>query len=272
MAITQFGNNNVRATSINLSTDTINNILIANLGSGANASSITFFRGDGVWVVPSSNSIGNSPPRNVKQGGTVTNAGALSVTAIFNSSTATTAGTASLLQVTDGEYIRYATAATVNNFAGWNTTGTLRLTQLQWQPILTVVMRTDTSITNARYWAGWFSADPTITESPLNSMGFCYSTAVDGTIFWRTYTSNATLTTRTVTTLSVAPSTRYVLQVDATNQASIKFYINNVLVNTHTTTIPVNTTPLDYYCRVTTLTATITAISISKIHYEHQNV
>lgn len=121
-----------------------------------------------------------------------------------------------------------------------------------WFPHFECRIKTHTNITSNQYWAGFMSADTAGTADPntLHVAAFRYSTDVDGTLFWRTYTAGgAAASTATATGTAIATDTQYVLRVEM-DSGEVRFYIDNVLVDTSTTNLPGAATMLGYGIRV----------------------
>lgn len=147
-----------------------------------------------------------------------------------------------------GHYRAIACSATVGGL-GRLTSATYDEIQTRWRPRGWFTIRTtdtSTELNDVRIWCGFASADPSGSSTPAITLAaFRYATDVDGTAFWRCVTDNGTGSPAvTVTTTAVAVSTRYRMLIDARDSTSIKFYINDTLVATHTTTLPVNTTDM----------------------------
>ena len=78
-----------------------------------------------------------------------------------------------------------------------------------------------------------------------------------------------TFTTNTTTT-AIAANTEYKLYINcATATNDCKFYINDVLVATHTTNLPTATQGLGYGNRVTTLTTVAKNLKTEAIYIRH---
>lgn len=169
-----------------------------------------------------------------------------------------TVGTASLVDVATGEgqFIQYLSGAVSGNQGGFDTL--FNRTQFDRRPIIDIAMRTAASILVQRTWSGAFSADPMASDTPaVHLMAFRYSPATDGTAFWRCVTdSGSGVPTVTVTTVAVTTTTsyRFRIVVDGAG-ANVRFYINGILVATHTTTLPGATTDLGYVHKVQTIEA-----------------
>jgi hypothetical protein len=128
-------------------------------------------------------------------------------------------------------------------------------------------------VTNSRYWVGLFSASPVASGVPnIHAVAFRYDTGVDGTAFWRTVSIAGTGASANVTTTSVAVAinTAYKLRIRVVTTSKVEFYINNVLVATHTTTLPTSSTLLGYGCQVTTLTTGPHNIRVSRISLQQK--
>lgn len=179
-------------------------------------------------------------------------------------------GTETVVTDSTGTYINEATTTLVNAIAGWSS-ATLTHTQTQFDPIFTMTIKTggaSTDIQACRIWCGLFSATPETSDDPaIHGAGFRYSTAVDGTAFWRTWTNDGSGTgTVTTTTTAIAADTRYILKLVLT-ASSAKFYIDGALVATHTTDLPSSTQGLNYFLMITNTTAgTARNLRIQKVH------
>lgn len=120
--------------------------------------------------------------------------------------------------------------------------GNYSCTRRDWKPIFETLVKTYSDLTNSRIWAGLFSATPFGSATPsIHLAAFRYDTGADGTAFWRCVTDNGSGSpTVTTTSIAIAVSTKYSLRIEC-GASDIKFYINDVLAATHTTTLPTST-------------------------------
>lgn len=202
------------------------------------------------------------------------NGGAATVSAIGLVAPTLTA-TASSADDATGPWLNSATSITSGNPSGLVST-TFTVLRRDWQPEYMTRIKTDASaITTIRYWMGMFSASPDAIArgtGTIHLAAFSYDTGVDGTAFWRTSTSAgvANTFTTTTTTTAIAANTEYKLYINcSTASTDCKFYINDVLVATHTTNLPTITQTLGYGNRVITLTTAARNLKTSSIYLRH---
>jgi collagen triple helix repeat protein len=142
---------------------------------------------------------------------------------------------------TDGSfaYIDFQTAATTGSNAGELGEATPSHVTLGESPIISFSTKTGTDISSQRIWCTASDVGVMASDDPAaaNLMGFRYST-VAGDTKWQACTKDAVTLNAQDSGVTVATSTRYVFKIDATNQTSIKFFINGTLVATSTTHLP----------------------------------
>ncbi len=161
-----------------------------------------------------------------------------------------------LLEDATGVYADYQTGAVLNADALISTGGGITLTRRDYEPTFVVVCKTGAAITTTRHWIGMFSAAPFGGATPaVHYAAFRYDTGADGTAFWRCVTDSGTgAPTVTVTVAAVTVDTRYRFTIALTS-SSAYFYINGLLVATHTATLPGAATNLGIWSGVRTLAA-----------------
>lgn len=195
------------------------------------------------------------------------NAGATTLATIGFAAASTKTGTITTADDANGIFQKHRTTSVSGNSAGWLSAFTL--TKTDWKPEFNAYVQLDTgAVTNSRYWVGLFSATPVASGVPnIHALAFRYDTGVDGTAFWRTVSIAGTGASAnvTTTTVAVAINTAYKLRIVVNTTSKVSFYINNVLVAVHTTTLPTSSTLLGYGCQVTTLTAGPHNIRVSRI-------
>ncbi|MCR4294041.1 MAG: hypothetical protein NUW21_00795, partial [Elusimicrobia bacterium] len=191
--------------------------------------------------------------------------------AVGGAPTHTLTGTASNISDSTGAYVQLSADT---NLAGIDI-ATTECLKTEIDPIVTFVVKTGAvlPIATERLWIGFSDASLTGTDSPTGAhvMAFRYAPTADTTAFWRTVTNDvgADTGTTTVTATAIAVSTRYTLTIDATDSAAIKFYINDVVVATHTTNLPTATVALGCECFVDDVAGASTKeLLVSKINYE----
>lgn len=239
---------------------------VANLGSGS-ASSSTYLRGDGTWSTVSASPTPTVYSKRIMQ--VLKNQGAASVANVGFLAAPTLTATASNADDSDGVWLNHATTAVSGNASGV-ISAAFTIVRTDWAVEYITVIKTDASaITSNRIWVGLFSANPDANARTgnIHLAAFSYDTGIDGTAFWRTCTSNgAGGWTTNATTQSIVANTKYTMRiVTNTTGTSIAFYINDVLVNTHTTTLPTSTQLLGYGNRITTLTTAIRNLKWGRI-------
>lgn len=179
-------------------------------------------------------------------------------------------GTATSLVNSSGAYVKYAGAASASSNAGWQLENGTAKTQYQllprfWAKIFTGAAAGD--IQNVRIWVGLGAYDLRASDTNLaNVAAFRYCTATDGTAFWRCVTSdNSSAATVTTTTVPIATSTQYTLHIDCRDPATYYFWINGVLVATHTTNLPSQTTSVYGYCTSQTTASAAHDFGIARV-------
>lgn len=184
---------------------------------------------------------------------------------LFGMTTNTLNGTASQVIDTAGRWNNYASAASTNSDAGIN--GTAAGVARDFAPFGVFVMKTGPVITVQRTWVGFMGGTPVTSDDPSSTrnMAFRFSTAA-GDATWKCYTSDGSTSTVTNSGITVVADTKYILAIDATNPANVKFYINGALVATNTTTLPTSSTGMGPQCVTRTLENVAKSIRFSKYH------
>ena len=193
------------------------------------------------------------------------------VTAYGGAPTHTLSGTASNVSDSTGHYVQLS----VDTATGGINIEATECTKTENGPIFTAVIKTGAvlPIATERLWVGLGSASLAAADSPsgLHVAAFRYAPTTDTTAFWRAVTNDggADAGTTTTSTVAIAVSTRYRLTIDATNSASITFYVDGALIATHATNVPTATQALGTACHVTDVAAGDTKeLLISSIRYE----
>lgn len=126
-----------------------------------------------------------------------------------------------------------------------------------WLPTWSVPVRTPLAATNVRHWIGLGTQSLNAQASPttIAIAAFYYDTGVHGTAFWRTYTCNAAAATSTTTSVAYAANTEAMYRIE-TDGTVYNFYIDDVRVAQHTTTLPGSSTNMGFFATLTNLLTT----------------
>lgn len=166
-----------------------------------------------------------------------------------------------------GEFLLLRTGAVAGQDGGLVSV-TFDQTQRSLAPVYDLAMKTGPDITSVRFWMGLFSADPMGSSDPaIHGAGFRYDTGVDGTAFWRAWTSNGVGPgTVTVTDFPVTTdASRRFKVVGNRARTNFTFYIDGVLKATHTTTLPGDGTDLGHVEQVRALAAADRVFGFSRV-------
>jgi hypothetical protein len=200
------------------------------------------------------------------------NAGATTLSTIGFAAASTKTGTITSTDDANGIFQKHRTTSASGNSAGWLSAFTL--TRTDWLPEFNAYVQLDTGgVANSRYWVGLFSNTPVASGTPnIHALAFRYDTGPDGTAFWRTVSIAGTGASANVVTTSVAVAinTPYRLRIVVNTTSKVSFYINDVLVSVHTSTLPTSSTLLGYGCQVTTLTTAPHNIRVSRISIQQK--
>ncbi len=177
-----------------------------------------------------------------------------------------TSGTAATNQKNArGEWLRISTTTTNNNAA--SLVRAFTNTQLQAGPVFFTTVEIPT-ITSVRVQIGLFSAALVAgdSEATISTLHFRFTAGTDTN--WAAFSSNGTTqtaaTTTNLTQVAVAANTKYILCIDARDNANVRFYVNGTLVAIATATLPAAATGLGVIQSVTTLTTAQRDLHISE--------
>ena len=195
--------------------------------------------------------------------------GANAFTQVGNPQTYSGAGSTANAADADGEYLAFTTSTSAGD-AQKRIASVLTTTRRDRSPEIVCHMKTGASIANVRVWAGFFNSDPTLTATPAAAhAGFRYDTTADGTAFWRTSTHDGATQEVQTTTVAIAANTKYRLRIEF-GVSDVKFYVDDVLVATHSTNIPGSTTALGEAWTFVNLSAASRSAKLSRLWMRHQ--
>lgn len=144
--------------------------------------------------------------------------------------------------VNGGDYIKYASSATINSVAGWASTVVGSYLKDRYRQ--SFAFKTPADITSYRMWVGCFSGGPMASDTPAVSLAaFRFSTSASDTNFMLC-TSDGVSLTATASDVTVTALTRYVGVIDMSVSGEINFYLNQSYKGTLTTNLPATTTGL----------------------------
>lgn len=184
---------------------------------------------------------------------TLKTAGGSTLEQVGYSSTITTTG-ASVANAdgADGPWVSYVTGTTSGNSGG--ATSVYTLMRRDWTIDFVARVQLGALVTSVRYWVGMFSATPVASATPaIHLAAFRYDTTADGTAFWVCATDDGGAAPTTTTTANaISAGGVYTLRVRA-DSTDVRFFIDGVLVATHTTNLPTATQLMGWSHHVTTL-------------------
>lgn len=191
--------------------------------------------------------------------------GAASATSVGLLTAPTLSGTVSSQDNATRPFVRHVTGAVSGNSGG--VLSGFNVTRSGWLSKTAFVYQPGSTITSGRWWCGFTTADLTAVATPTTEhvAAFSYDTGRDGTVFWRTVTCDGTTATVTASSVAFAASTTYNLRIEMNGVTNVLFWIDDVLVATHTTNLPAVTQLLGFQMSVTTLTAATRRFEWSRI-------
>lgn len=146
----------------------------------------------------------------------------------------------------DGMYVGFTTATTLNSLAGFESSLAAggSLTRADYLPSFSLVIKTgplSTDIQNVRLWFAlnnFLGGTIHLSDTPNDYiLGWRFSTSASD-VNWQCITFNNTAHTISNSNVAVASNTQYKLSVVMTSSSNANFYINDNLVATSTTNLP----------------------------------
>lgn len=194
----------------------------------------------------------------------IKNAGAATVTGVGLASPAVNGG--ATLDGTWGRMVLCTTGAVIGNTAGL---APAPLGRFDFNGDHIGIVRTSTSIAAIRLWFGLATAGLSAVSTPgagQDVAAFRFATDVDVGATWRAVTHDGSGNPPTVTDTGVpiAVTTNYRGRVVRLASGNVDFYLNDVLVATHTTRLPAGASISNWVTSVTTLAAAAKAIGFSR--------
>lgn len=193
-------------------------------------------------------------------------AGLTSLSQVGFSTAPTVNGTPSVQNLQTAQFVRYTSAAAGSALAGLLSSAFTQ-TRLNFRPSYKAIVRTGPSVTEVRYWIGLFASDPMGSSDPaIDGMGFRYDTGVDGTAFWRAWSNSGAGSEVTATSVAVTADTTYVFTIEISHDGSeIFFFINDLLVASHSSSIPGGAVDLGHVESLITLSSGARSLSFGKL-------
>lgn len=154
-------------------------------------------------------------------------------------------GTKTKIWDSDGGWVKFASSGSTDNLGGVRPQNAPASSddhgpvQYVGSPTQFMSMKTGSDLTSIEYLMGLTSNISPTPDSTQDEAIFWYDTNTHSDGFWRTRTDNASGSPEIkATTTAFAASTAYNLKIDLSDSTKVTFYINDVLVTTHSSVLP----------------------------------
>lgn len=166
----------------------------------------------------------------------------------------------------DGPWNSIRTSTTDNNNASASdTSGTSAQFRQAWLPDMMFLVKTEGTVTDIAYYVGVVSSTSMARANSEIGAYFTYDTDTAETAFWRCFSANNTGAQElTATSVAIAADTIYRLRIKLLN-TNVEFYINDVLVATHTTRVPSASQALGWRVHCTTRTTAARGLKFGRL-------
>lgn len=185
----------------------------------------------------------------------LSNSGAITT---FGAAAAGINGTNANGEDADGPWAQYTSATSLNADAGvFSNGGSFNHVETRFTPIFYAKIKTGGTVTELRTLIGLCSEAPMGSDTPPGHLLFFRFSTVAADTNWQCLSDDGGAAP-TITDSGVAhtANTEYAFKIDCSDPASIKFYINGVLVATHTTNLPTTSQDLGWHAQVRNTGAT----------------
>lgn len=173
-----------------------------------------------------------------------------------------------------GPYVAHQTGAVSGNATSMRDASMSPASTLQraWNPEIEIVAKPGATISSIRIWVGVFSGIPNSSADPAeHGAAFRFDTSAGdgGNGNWRAWTNDGSGGgTITDTGVDCTGDVGQVFKI-IMNASEVEFYIDGLLVATHTTNLPGSTTMLGYNVSCSTLTSAARVVSWSRVRIAH---
>jgi hypothetical protein len=178
----------------------------------------------------------------------------------------TTVGTLAVSNESDSTYVSATSGAVAGNNGGF-VSASLNLVRRGYNPMFEALIRTGSTVADARFWLGFFSIAPTNVDDlagATQGIAFRYS-APAGDTGWRAVCDDGTSATVSTNLTTVTADTRYLLRIRMDSAAGIAYFsINNGAETAVSTNLPAVGTDLGVAVYVFTNIAVARVLKFSR--------
>lgn len=178
----------------------------------------------------------------------------------------TTVGTLAVSNESDSTYVSATSGAAAGNNGGF-VSASLNLLRRGYNPMFEALIRTGSTVADARFWLGLFSAAPTNVDDlagATQGIAFRYS-APAGDVGWRAVCDDGTNSSVSTNMTTVTADTRYLLRIRVDSTAGIAYFsVNNGAETAISTNLPAVGTDLGVAVYVFTNIAAARVLKFSR--------
>lgn len=182
----------------------------------------------------------------------------------------TSAFAASAAEANDNStcYTAYTCTNVTGSFAGIESTSMAEV-RSDWSPIYCVVIKTDATITNVRFWVGFLSATLTNADDQTGAYAAFRFSTVAGDAGWTPIVDTGSVNTAGTTIGTVTANTQYKMEIQIDFANTKTYFRVNSGAWTTISAVPPSGTELGICAELVTTTATAKVLNFSRLDLNH---